>query len=133
MTLIVRALSVAPCLRTFTTELPNVWNEAILCVSANPSLERIILGVGSERSGGLYMHQVRKHPHLAELIRNGRLVMLAGLWTGADDSDSPLMRGRAFTMVGPSKLCLPEEPVNLKSPQQVVARHRSLKRGGRFD
>ncbi|KAK0186464.1 hypothetical protein F5146DRAFT_1065994 [Armillaria mellea] len=87
---ITHALSLAP-------SLPSLWNEAILCVSRNPRLERIRLG-GSDRDdgcgiisgGGLYMIQTRKHPRLAELIRNG----------------TPMIRSRAHTMTSQSLAAL---------------------------
>ncbi|KAJ3514510.1 hypothetical protein NLJ89_g2332 [Agrocybe chaxingu] len=46
MTALVQSLSTRPKLHTFCTLLPSVWNETILRVSKNPSLERIILGDG---------------------------------------------------------------------------------------
>ncbi|CAA7257500.1 unnamed protein product [Cyclocybe aegerita] len=46
MTALVQSLSTRPKLHTFCTLLPSVWNETILRVSTNPSLERIILGDG---------------------------------------------------------------------------------------
>ena len=44
-----RALATRPRLHTLATMLPNVWNEAMLRVSENPALERIVLadGVGA--------------------------------------------------------------------------------------
>jgi hypothetical protein len=41
-----RSLSTRPKLHTLSTHLPSVWNEAILRVSRNPALERIILDDG---------------------------------------------------------------------------------------
>lgn len=42
-----QALSLSPCLRSVATHLPSVWNEAVLRMSQNPALERIVLlGVG---------------------------------------------------------------------------------------
>ncbi|KAF9465965.1 hypothetical protein BDZ94DRAFT_1213894, partial [Collybia nuda] len=43
ITALTTALARAPNLHTFTTHLPSVWNVAILAVSANPRLERIVL------------------------------------------------------------------------------------------
>lgn len=55
ITLLTEALSTSPNLHTFSTLLPSLWNEAILRVSTNPSLQRIMLGdgihVGSGRNG----------------------------------------------------------------------------------
>lgn len=44
------ALAHAPNLHTFTTQLPSVWNVAILTISTNPSLQRIIFSDGSYES-----------------------------------------------------------------------------------
>ncbi|PPQ88177.1 hypothetical protein CVT25_005142 [Psilocybe cyanescens] len=46
ITALTQSLSTRPKLHTFSTLLPSVWNEVILRVSVNPSLERIILGDG---------------------------------------------------------------------------------------
>lgn len=48
ITALTLALSTRPKLHTFSTLLPSIWNEAILRVSNNPALERIILGGGSQ-------------------------------------------------------------------------------------
>ncbi|KAK0495761.1 hypothetical protein EDD18DRAFT_1170622 [Armillaria luteobubalina] len=122
---ITHALSLAPSLHTFSTQLPSLWNEAILCVSRNPRLERIRLG-GSDHDdsygiisgGGLYMIQTRKHPKLAELIRNG----------------TPMLRSRAHTMSSKSLAALSRASTGDKkddSPAPHIARHQSLKRHGR--
>jgi len=94
------ALRTRPSLHTFSTQLPSVWNNAILSVSQNEALERIVLGDGHEptsphlgRGGygtgrnmvpgtGLFLTEARKHPRLAELIRAG----------------TPIIRSRAHTM-----------------------------------
>ncbi|KIM43774.1 hypothetical protein M413DRAFT_388504 [Hebeloma cylindrosporum] len=52
ITALTLALSTRPRLHTFSTLLPSVWNEAILRVSNNPALERIILGDGTGTGGG---------------------------------------------------------------------------------
>ena len=44
------ALARAPNLHTFTTQLPSVWNAAILNISTNPCLERIVFSDGSFES-----------------------------------------------------------------------------------
>ncbi|KIJ98398.1 hypothetical protein K443DRAFT_680829 [Laccaria amethystina LaAM-08-1] len=49
ITLLTKTLSALPRLHTFSTHLPSLWNEAILCVSANPVLERIVL---ADSTGG---------------------------------------------------------------------------------
>jgi hypothetical protein len=51
ITALTTALARAPNLHTFTTHLPSVWNVAILAVSTNPRLERIVLVDG--RRGGV--------------------------------------------------------------------------------
>ncbi|KAK0421754.1 hypothetical protein EV421DRAFT_1724309 [Armillaria borealis] len=119
------ALSLAPSLHTFSTQLPSLWNEAILCVSRNPRLERIRLG-GSDHDdgcgiisgGGLYMIQTRKHPRLAELIRNG----------------TPMIRSRAHTVTSQSLAALSRATAGDKkddAPTTHIVRHHSLKRHGR--
>ncbi|KDR79205.1 hypothetical protein GALMADRAFT_223443 [Galerina marginata CBS 339.88] len=47
ITALTQSLSTRPKLHTFSTLLPSLWNETILRVSVNPSLERIILGDGN--------------------------------------------------------------------------------------
>lgn len=81
-------LSTRPKLHTFSTHLPNVWNENILRVSQNPALERIILidGAGDARDGavsdqyacgsgiagtGHFFAQAKRHVRLSEQIRAG--------------------------------------------------------------
>lgn len=55
ITALTHSLSTRPKLHTLSTLLPSVWNETILRVSANPSLERIILGDGNAAHGrGLF-------------------------------------------------------------------------------
>ncbi|KAF9479120.1 hypothetical protein BDN70DRAFT_932791 [Pholiota conissans] len=51
ITALTQALSTRPKLHTLSTILPSVWNESILRISVNPSLERIVLadGVGGGR------------------------------------------------------------------------------------
>ena len=78
-------------LHTFSTYLPSLWNAAILCVSHNPALQRIVLGDGREpmdpytylggagEAGspaaivgtGIFLMEARKHARLGELIRAG--------------------------------------------------------------
>ncbi|KAF9019787.1 hypothetical protein BDZ89DRAFT_1072712 [Hymenopellis radicata] len=114
---IAQALSFAPSLRSFSTEVPSLWNEAILRISHNPKLEKIVLGgEDAARGGGLYMVQARKHPRLAELIKNG----------------TPMIRTRAHTMIVPPKMVSSLSEVVKGAPTPQVARHRSLKKGGRF-
>jgi hypothetical protein len=43
VTALTGALSLCQCLHTLTTHLPSVWNEALLRMSSNPALERIVL------------------------------------------------------------------------------------------
>ncbi|KAK0199758.1 hypothetical protein DFS33DRAFT_1364818 [Desarmillaria ectypa] len=123
---ITHALSLAPSLHTFSTQLPSLWNEAILCVSRNPRLERIILGgndhddgCGIISGGGLYMIQTRKHPRLSELIRNG----------------TPVIRSRAHTVTSQSLAASsyvgPADHKRHDVPMPHIVRHHSLKRQGR--
>ncbi|KAI3614224.1 hypothetical protein WG66_000216 [Moniliophthora roreri] len=87
------ALSNAPHLHTFATVLPSVWNDAVLIVSENPRLEKIVLSpsqTGSGRVGakggvmstGLWMNEASKRTRLIELVRCG----------------TPILRHRAHTM-----------------------------------
>ncbi|KIK57447.1 hypothetical protein GYMLUDRAFT_229341 [Collybiopsis luxurians FD-317 M1] len=73
MSLLTTALAKSPSLHTFATHVPNVWNETILCVSQNPSLQKIVLG--DPRRGvmitGLFMSEARRHARLADLIKAG--------------------------------------------------------------
>ena len=88
VTQLTQVLSSRPKLHTFSTHLPNVWNENILRVSQNPALERIILidgsgdakdgtaydgsGYGSGIAGtGHFFAQARRHSRLSELVRAG--------------------------------------------------------------
>jgi hypothetical protein len=92
VTQLTQVLSSRPKLRTFSTFLPNVWNENVLRVSQNPALERIILnegavagdakdvgadqclgGFGIPGTGHFFM-QARRHARLSELIRAGTCV-----------------------------------------------------------
>ncbi|KAK7454042.1 hypothetical protein VKT23_011554 [Stygiomarasmius scandens] len=103
VTLLAHALSSSPRLRSFSTHIPTVWNEVLLVVSKNPSLEKIVLGEGSSGPGlrlgggrasisagsgistspsaggvvftGLYMSEAKKHPKLVELIKAGTPIL----------------------------------------------------------
>ncbi|EEB95091.1 hypothetical protein MPER_05997, partial [Moniliophthora perniciosa FA553] len=68
------ALTNAPHLHTFATVLPSVWNDAILIVSENPRLEKIVLSPSQTGSG--------RRTRLIELVRCG----------------TPILRHRAHTM-----------------------------------
>lgn len=76
ISLLTSALAKAPSLHTFTTHAPSLWNETILCVSQNSSLQKIILG--DQRTGlsisGLFMNEAKKHSRLTELIKAGTYV-----------------------------------------------------------
>ncbi|RDB26257.1 hypothetical protein Hypma_006076 [Hypsizygus marmoreus] len=105
VTHLTHALACAPALHTFATHLPSVWNVAILGVSANPRLERIVLYSSSSSASsciaspyaatqaqaqgiigtGLFLMEARKHARLGELIRAG----------------TPILRTRARTMGSP--------------------------------
>jgi hypothetical protein len=96
VTQLTQVLGSRPNLHTFSTHLPNVWNENILRVSQNPALARIILvdGAGDAKDGavnndqcpggggcgsgiagtGHFFAQARRHARLSELIRAGTSV-----------------------------------------------------------
>ncbi|KAF8632672.1 hypothetical protein AX17_004804 [Amanita inopinata Kibby_2008] len=108
ITHLTHALSTLPCLHTFATHLPSTWSEAILRVSTNKRLDRVVLTDGRidvciipEIVGasffapvteqqcqvgilgtGLFFMEARKHQRLSELIRAG----------------TPIIRSRARTM-----------------------------------
>jgi len=73
ISLLTSALAKSPSLHTFITHAPSLWNESILCVSQNSSLQKIILG--DHRTGvsisGLFMNEAKRHPRLTELIKAG--------------------------------------------------------------
>ena|SRR5258708_3116207 len=82
VTQLTQVLSSRPKLHTFSTHLPNVWNENILRVSQNPALQRIILVDPLSDSSkyiigtGHFFAQARRHPRLSDLIRAGTYVVL---------------------------------------------------------
>ncbi|KAF5360255.1 hypothetical protein D9758_009177 [Tetrapyrgos nigripes] len=104
ITFLSQGLSTLPNLRTFSTQLPTVWNEVLLTVSKNDKLEKIVLGsasapvapgsrrmssgsampprVGGVMLSGLYMSEAKKHPRLVDLIKAG----------------TPILRNRSQTM-----------------------------------
>ncbi|PFH48822.1 hypothetical protein AMATHDRAFT_5459 [Amanita thiersii Skay4041] len=109
ITRLTHALSTCPRLHSFATHLPNLWNEAVLRVSTNKHLDRIVLTDGRmdisvipEITGGLFLAadhpqagivgtglflmEARKHTRLSELIRAG----------------TPIIRTRAQTMGPPA-------------------------------
>ncbi|KAK0443084.1 uncharacterized protein EV420DRAFT_1576915 [Desarmillaria tabescens] len=105
---ITHALSLAPSLHTFSTQLPSLWNEAILCVSRNPRLERIRLG-GTDYEDG------------CGIISGGGL---------------PMIRSRAHTMTSQSLAALSYASTSSHkkddgTPTPHIVRHHSLKRQGR--
>ena len=44
VTALTHSLATRPKLRTIRTLPPSIWNEALLRISANPALERVVLG-----------------------------------------------------------------------------------------
>ncbi|KAJ3808339.1 hypothetical protein EV368DRAFT_84803 [Lentinula lateritia] len=81
--LLTNALAKSPSLQTFATQVPSVWNEAILRVSQNPSLQKVVLG--DPKTGvlttGLFMAESKKHPRLVELIKAGTLIVRTRAYT----------------------------------------------------
>ncbi|KAF8629807.1 hypothetical protein AX15_003276 [Amanita polypyramis BW_CC] len=100
ITRLTRALSTRPRLHTFSAHLPSTWSDAILRVSTNKRLERIVLTDGRmdvcvipeiagavfpapatehhQQAGvlgtGLFFMEARKHVRLTELIKAGTYV-----------------------------------------------------------
>jgi hypothetical protein len=70
ITALTTALSRAPNLHTFTTHLPSVWNVAILTVSTNPRLERIVLVDGHKGSVQFDADYHFESPSPASLVQN---------------------------------------------------------------
>ncbi|CAL1710911.1 unnamed protein product [Somion occarium] len=139
------ALTHAPNLKVFKTELPAVWNTALLEISSNTSLRRIhicnpplsLQHQPQHRSqshvmcpypspshvqfstlpsfSSLYMREARKHPRLMELIRAGMEV--AGI--GADAGTHAMgggARHRAWTLAtGDSPPPSPPAPSSFKT------------------
>ncbi|THH31633.1 hypothetical protein EUX98_g2526 [Antrodiella citrinella] len=101
------ALAQAPKLRTVSTVMPAIWNDALLQISANPALQQIRFTApptpGAPASlqcvfpTALYFKEASKHPRLIELILAGSSVM-----TLEATSPIPLVavagRGRAKTV-----------------------------------
>ncbi|KAF9063021.1 hypothetical protein BDP27DRAFT_1335878 [Rhodocollybia butyracea] len=81
MSLLTSALAKSPSLHTFSTHVPNVWNDTLLRVSQNPCLQKIILSP-SVMITGLFMNEAKKHTRLTELIKAG----------------TPMVRSRAQTL-----------------------------------
>ncbi|KAF9223136.1 hypothetical protein BS17DRAFT_734736 [Gyrodon lividus] len=99
-----QALSEAPRLQSVRAQLPAVWNNLLLVMSSNPSLEKVTLysepmlgvahnrttpgssvikaactGIGDNENAilatGLYMMETKKHARLSELIRAGTSII----------------------------------------------------------
>ncbi|KAF8066675.1 hypothetical protein FPV67DRAFT_1495892 [Lyophyllum atratum] len=130
VSLLAAALAAAPNLHAFTTHLPSVWNAAILAVSANPHLERIVLATPNANAGtssgygkgqgcgygqgiigtGLFLMEARRHQRLGELIRAG----------------TPIIRTRAHTMGTPSPS--PSPPPSSSSAPAVVGKKAGMEK-----
>jgi hypothetical protein len=74
------ALALSPKLRVVRTQLPMVWNPALLVISNNPSLEKVELWNGFQDLGGaiamvgLFLTDARGNKRLADLIGAGTSV-----------------------------------------------------------
>ena len=87
--LLADSLSRAPALHALLTQLPAVWNPALLCISSNPRLERIILNPNADHhhyhyhnhagnpvvGTNLFLMEASKWPRLGELIRAGTNIL----------------------------------------------------------
>lgn len=77
---LVTALATSPKLRVVRTQLPVVWNPALLAISHNPSLEKVELWNAFQSQGdaivgtGLFLTEARRNKRLVDLIRAGTLV-----------------------------------------------------------
>jgi len=75
------ALASSPKLRVFRTQLPMVWNPALLAISHNPSLEKMELWNAFQNQGdaivgtGLFLTEARRNKRLADLIRAGTRII----------------------------------------------------------
>ncbi|KAH7926564.1 hypothetical protein BV22DRAFT_1128042 [Leucogyrophana mollusca] len=78
------SLSAAPRLRTVRSQIPAIWNDVLLIISHNSSLERVVLYADSPSgvlgsfdgealiaASGMYMTEAKKHVRLTELIKAG--------------------------------------------------------------
>ncbi|KAI0079772.1 hypothetical protein K474DRAFT_1730143 [Panus rudis PR-1116 ss-1] len=109
----ISALAHAPNLKEVRTELPSVWNTALLEISESASLRQITVYAASPTSASfpltsfprscslphltsLYMREAKKHARLMELIRAGTPA------SSSSDENSVFagttLRGRAWTM-----------------------------------
>ena len=72
----VSALTTAPNLKTVRAQLPALWNDTLLIISQNPSLQCISLSPDKELVGShLFLMEAKKHDRLMELIEAGTPVM----------------------------------------------------------
>jgi len=75
------ALALSPKLRVVRTQLPMVWNPALLAISNNPSLEKMELWNAFQDLGdalvgtGLFLTEARRNKRLADLIGAGTRII----------------------------------------------------------
>jgi len=89
----VSALSMAPNLKTVCAQLPALWNDTLLTISQNPSLQCIILSPDKELVGShLFLMEAKKHDRLMELIEAGTPVMRSRAQSSSSPT-SPILTG----------------------------------------
>ncbi|KAH8103384.1 hypothetical protein BXZ70DRAFT_1005807 [Cristinia sonorae] len=103
------ALGKSPRLRSVTTMMPAVWNDALLEISVNQSLQKIHLVTAPSSPGSpaplqlilpsaLWFKEASNHPRLVELINAGSQVLALGAVPPATPISA---RGRAMTVNSP--------------------------------
>ncbi|KAF4621587.1 hypothetical protein D9613_012611 [Agrocybe pediades] len=149
ITALTQSLSTLPKLHTLSTVLPSMWNESILRVSANPALERIILGdrtcrdqgiFSNEQSTnhsilgtGLFFTEAKKHPRLSELIKAGTSIMRTRAHTidMSRSRDIPSMVSQAQAQAQAQKQAAAaaaaskDRQAPLAGPSQIVGQSRA--------
>ena len=89
----VSALSMAPNLKIVRAQLPALWNDTLLTISQNPTLQCISLSPDKELVGShLFLMEAKKHDRLMELIEAGTPVMRSRAQPSSSPT-SPILTG----------------------------------------
>lgn len=89
----VSALSTAPNLKIIRAQLPALWNDTLLTISQNPSLQCITLSPDKELFGScLFLMEAKKYDRLMELIEAGTPVMKNRAQSSSSPA-SPILTG----------------------------------------